>query len=109
MPNVSVTINGRLFDIACGPGEEERVKHLATLLRERMEKLSSSLGPVSESMLFAVTALLLTDELEQKTKEVQDIMDKKSNHDTERESLLSRAIEDMAIRIEAIATKLEAA
>ena len=25
MPNVSVTINGRLFDIACGEGEEARV------------------------------------------------------------------------------------
>lgn len=109
MPNVSVTINGRLFDIACGQGEEARVTHLASVLAARMENLSTSLGPVSESMLFAVTALLLTDELEQKTKEADELAANSKNIDQEKELLLVRAIEDMAIRIEALAAKLEAA
>lgn len=109
MPNVSVTINGRLFDIACGEGEEARVTHLASILAQRMEHLSSSLGPVSESMLFAVTALLLTDELEQKTKEAQELAASHKDIDQEKELLLAHTIEDMAIRIEALAAKLEAA
>ena len=58
-------------------------------------------------MLFTVTALLLTDELEQKTKEAEELAANSRNIDQEKELLLVRAIEDMAIRVEALAAKLE--
>jgi cell division protein ZapA len=35
MPTVTIPLNGRNYDIACGPGEEDRVQEVAARLRER--------------------------------------------------------------------------
>jgi cell division protein ZapA len=70
MPTVTIPLNGRNYDIACGPGEEERVQEVAARLRERMEGIAHSLGNAQEHFLFAVTSLLLADELEQREKEL---------------------------------------
>ena len=44
MPTVTIPLNGRTYDIACGPGEEDRVQEVAARLRGRMEEISRSLG-----------------------------------------------------------------
>ena len=72
MPTVTVFLNGRNYDVACGPGEEARVQEVAGRLRQRMEGLAKSLGSVQENLLFAVTSLLLADELEQREREVAE-------------------------------------
>ena len=72
MPTVTILLNGRNYDIACGPGEEARVEEVAARLRDRMEGISRSLGNAQENFLFAVTALLLADELEQREKELSE-------------------------------------
>ena len=50
MPTVTVLLNGRNYDIACGPGEEERVQEVAARLRERMEGIAHSLGNAQEQL-----------------------------------------------------------
>ena len=42
MPTVTIALNGRNYDIACGEGEEARVQELAGELRRRMEGLAKN-------------------------------------------------------------------
>ena len=109
MPTVTIPLNGRNYDIACGPGEEGRVQEMAARLRERMEGLNRSLGNVQENFLFAVTALLLADELEQREKELNAAREQLKDAAQHREINLANTLERLAGRIEAIAARLEAA
>jgi len=109
MPTVTVLLNGRNYDIACGPGEELRVEELAARLRTRMEGISRSLGGSQENFIFAVTALLLADELEQREKELSQLRGHQKDNSQHREVNLAKTLEKLAGRIEAIAARMEAA
>lgn len=109
MPTVTVLLNGRNYDIACGPGEETRVEELAARLRTRMEGVSRSLGGGQETFLFAVTALLLADELDQREKELIQLRGLQRENAQGREVTLAKTLEKLASRIEAIAARMEAA
>jgi cell division protein ZapA len=108
MPTVTIPLNGRNYDIACGPGEEDRVQEVAARLRERMEGIARSLGNAQENFLFAVTALL-ADELEQREKELTHARGQLRESAQHREINLANTLERLAGRIEAIAARLEAA
>jgi cell division protein ZapA len=109
MPTVTVALNGRNYDIACGAGEEARVQELAARLRARMEGVSRSLGGAQENFLFAVTSLLLADELEQREKELSHLRGQQKDMAQGREVTLAKTLDKLAGRIEAIAARLEAA
>lgn len=109
MPTVTIPLNGRNYDIACGPGEEERVQEVAARLRERMEGIARSLGNAQENFLFAVTSLLLADELEQRERELTHARGQLKDSAQHREVNLASTLERLAGRIEAIAARLEAA
>ena len=109
MPTVSVLLNGRSYDVACGAGEEDRVRELANRLRGRMEQLAKSVGAVPENLLFALTSLLLADELEQREKEVAQLQQERQSLEDGREAQLAHSLESLASKIEAIAERLKAA
>lgn len=109
MPTVSVLLNGRNYDVACGVGEEGRVQELANKLRGRMEQLSRSVGAVPENALFALTALLLADELEQRDREIAQMRVEQQNLADGREAQLANSLETLASKIDAIAARLQAA
>jgi cell division protein ZapA len=109
MPTVSVSLNGRNYDVACGVGEENRVLELAAKLRARMEQLGKSVGAVPENQLFALTALLLSDELDQRDREIAQLQAERQNLTDGREAQLANSLETLASKIEAIAARLQAA
>jgi cell division protein ZapA len=47
MPQLSVTVNGRTYSVACEEGDEEHLMALARYLDKRARELSSSVGQVS--------------------------------------------------------------
>ena len=63
MPQVSVTINGRQFRMACEDGEEARVTHLAEDLDGRIVQLRARFGEIGDMRLTVMAALALADEL----------------------------------------------
>jgi cell division protein ZapA len=109
MPTVTIPLNGRNYDIACGPGEEDRVQEVAARLRERMEGIAHSLGNAQEHFLFAVTSLLLADELEQREKELSQLRGTQKENAQGRGVDLAKTLDKLAGRIEAIAARMEAA
>lgn len=63
MPRVDIVLNGRSYPVACGEGEEERVRAIAAYIDDRVVQIRSSAGHVSDAHLLALTCLMLGDEL----------------------------------------------
>jgi cell division protein ZapA len=62
MPEVSVQIANRDYELACGDGEEERVQELAAYVDEKVTELRRQLPGTPEVKLLVFAALILADE-----------------------------------------------
>jgi cell division protein ZapA len=63
MGQVLLTITGRTYRISCRDGDEDRISRLGDEIAARAERITGSLGSVSEGQLLVMTALMLADEL----------------------------------------------
>jgi cell division protein ZapA len=63
MPQISVTINGRQFRMACENGEEARLTNLAADLDARIATLRARFGEIGDMRLTVMAALAVADEL----------------------------------------------
>lgn len=63
MSEVTITINGRHYDIACDAGQEGRIIDLAGYINEKIGSISGSGAAYNDSHLQILTLLVLTDEL----------------------------------------------
>ena len=71
MPQVSVTINGRQFRMACEDGEEEHLQKLAADLDQRISRLRTRFGEIGDTRLTVMAALTLADELAETREKLQ--------------------------------------
>ncbi|MBY0321003.1 MAG: cell division protein ZapA [Reyranella sp.] len=62
MPEVSVQIANRNYELACGDGEEARVQELAAYVDEKVTELRRQLPGTPEVKLLVFAALILADE-----------------------------------------------
>ena len=63
MPQVSISIANRTYELACGAGEEQRVHELAAYVDEKIGALRRQMPPgTPEVKLMVFAALLLADE-----------------------------------------------
>jgi cell division protein ZapA len=63
MAQVSVTINGRQFRMACEEGEEQNLVRLAEDLDQRIARLRERFGEIGDTRLTVMAALTVADEL----------------------------------------------
>ena len=61
MSEVALSIGGRTYRVACGPGEEERVSRLGAAINDKLSSMGNLSGNDAQNLLFA--ALLLADEV----------------------------------------------
>jgi cell division protein ZapA len=71
MPQVSVTINGRQFRMACEDGEEAHLQKLAADLDQRIGRLRARFGEIGDTRLTVMAALTLADELAETKEKLQ--------------------------------------
>jgi cell division protein ZapA len=71
MPQVSVTINGRQFRMACEDGEEAHLLLLAKDLDQRIAELRARFGEIGDARLTVMAALTLADELSDTKEKMQ--------------------------------------
>jgi cell division protein ZapA len=63
MPQVSINIANRIYELACGAGEEDRVHELAAYVDEKVSALRQRLPPgTPEIKLMVFAAILLAEE-----------------------------------------------
>jgi cell division protein ZapA len=63
MSQVSVTVNGRTYKLACEDGEETRLLQLAEIVRARMDAFVSQYGQIGDDRLLLMAAMTIADEL----------------------------------------------
>lgn len=63
MAQVTVQIGGRSYALACRDGDEAHLEALAGDLASRAERLTGSLGQMTEARLLLMSALMVADEL----------------------------------------------
>lgn len=98
---VSISIVGRSYEIACDEGQEQAVMALARDVDKRATELMRSVGQVGDARLLAMLALLMADE-------IGDLRRLLGQGDHPGDVRLAQGIDQMARRIESIADKLGA-
>ena len=109
MPMVSVSINGRSYEIACDAGQEDQLRKLADDLATRVDRLVEQIGQVGDARLMLMAGLLVADELETLRHGGGGAGPAQDRADLAELDALTNALGDLASRVEAIAEKLEAA
>ena len=111
-----IRIHGRDYDLACDDGEEEHLRFLADELDDRVRALASRMGGnPGESMALLLVALTMVDELAENKREIAQLAaDVKKGSKTapdgrlaELEDAMAITLEDIAVRIEKIASRIE--
>lgn len=100
MSNVNLSIGGRHYAVACGPGEEAHIERLGRTIDGKLSALPGAAGQ-SEARTLLFAALLLADEVHELRSGASAPAD---NGGTE----AAEALETLAERLEALAERLEA-
>lgn len=107
MAEVSVTIHGKVYGIACDDGQERRVQELGKYVDARLREIAGSGAATNESHLLVLTALVLADEIfDMKMAPQQAQIQQEERLDEEDERMIVDAINHLAARIDSVADRL---
>jgi cell division protein ZapA len=116
MSQVTVSISGRQFRMACEDGQEDHLRGLAKELDERIASLRERFGEIGDARLTVMAALMVADELseaqrkykrlEQDHAALQDARGAAAERQQATHTALVTAFNAAAERIEGMAKKL---
>ena len=116
MAQVTVSLNGRRYDIACDDGQEEHLTRLASYVDKRVTELVASVGQVGEARLLVMASLLVADELADTYAKLDALRADPAaggggtdpEGQREADAAAASEIEDLARRVEDVADRLKA-
>ena len=118
MAQVTVTINGRQFRMACEDGQEGHLMNLARELDSRISGLRAKFGEIGDTRLTVMAAITVADELaeaglrvkrlEEELAALQDARVATSDRNKAAQASLASALSAAAERIEGLTKKLNA-
>jgi cell division protein ZapA len=116
MTQVSVTINGRQFRMACEDGQEVHLMNLARELDARIGALRSKFGEIGDTRLTVMAAITVADELaeaatrikrlEEEIAALQSAQVATSDHNKAAQAAIASALGAAADRVESITKRL---
>ena len=113
MAEISITINGRSYGIACDDGQEKRVRELASYVDVRLREIARAGAASNESHLLVLTSIILADEIAEAraggpgARPVQQAPISGIQMTEDDEEAIVSAIDLLAARIDSIATNLQ--
>ena len=111
MAHISVSINGRKYQIACEDGQEAHLARLAAYVDRRINELVASVGQAGDAQLLVMASLMIADELSDAYAEVETLRagDRAATVRLDAEENLGAAMDSLAERIEGVAVRLKGA
>lgn len=116
MAEVSVTINGRVYRMACDPGQEDHLARLGRELDQRISQLRESFGEIGDTRLAVMAAIMVADELaelkrrlrtaDQEVQSLKDARERVAQRNEEADRVVAGILEETAERIERLAQGL---
>ena len=108
---VTIRLNGHPYQIGCGLGEEDHLGKLGNEVESVMQSLVASVGQIGEARLLAMVALILADRATTPLTVDPNTDAKVSSPETSavanaNDDAVAEVLEDAAVRIAALASKL---
>nr|WP_170616863.1 cell division protein ZapA [uncultured Ruegeria sp.] len=126
MPEVTIHIGGRGFDVSCQEGEEQFLQAAAQMLDDEAQVLSDQIGRMPESRMLLMAGLMLADKTAGTEEKVKSLEAKLAEFQAELETLrnapppepervevavvppsVTDTLGELAARAEALASMLE--
>ena len=63
MAQLTIEVNGRSYAVGCEDGQEAHLRRLAATIDYQVRQLAAEVGPLGETRLLLMAALMLADEL----------------------------------------------
>ena len=101
MAQVTLSVGGYQYQVACRDGEEPHLERLGALVDAKAIEARSAVGNASEVRQLLLSALLFADEAIEGNRAAPTVQAQAIPPD------LSASLEALAIRVEMIATRLE--
>jgi len=118
MAQVTVTIAGHVYRVACGEGEEAHLQGLALQIDQSIETLKREFGEIGDQRLTIMAAIRIADELAESKRriaelevEIVNLKSDKTNLTSEQDEWADRLAESLgetAARIERVTQNLNA-
>jgi cell division protein ZapA len=116
MAQVTVTIAGHVYRVACGEGEEAHLQGLARQIDERIETLKRNFGEIGDQRLMIMAAITIADELAEAKRRIAELEVEIVNIKSQKTSLageqdewaerLAESLGETAARIERLTQNL---
>ncbi|MEM8555838.1 MAG: cell division protein ZapA [Pseudomonadota bacterium] len=90
MPEVTINIGGRSFDVACQEGEQPFLESAAALLDAEAQVLTQQIGRIPELRLLLMSGLMLADKTAGLEDQLAILKDKLASHEALIEELSAR-------------------
>ena len=108
MGQVSITIRGRHYQIACDDGQEAHIARLGRYLDQQAEQVAATAkNTVSDALLLVMVGLLVADELSDATAAAERATEQAAAAKINADREVAAAISALAERIEDIAGRVE--
>jgi cell division protein ZapA len=105
MSQISVTIDGRKYRLACNEGEEARLESLAGLIDQKIGEMRKTFGEIGDQRLVIMAALTLADNLTEARDEAST--ERKRSEDAERRvNAIASSLAALGSRLESVAARL---
>lgn len=105
MAQVSVTIDGRRYRVACNEGEEARLELLAGMIDDKIGELRASFGEIGDQRLVVMAALTIADNLAEARDEA--VAERKRSEAAQaRAAAVASNLDALGSRLEALAARL---
>src|SRR3712207_2424735 len=116
MAQVNLTVNGRVYRMACEDGQEQHVDELGTRFNAAIDELRGALGEIGDQRLLVMAGILMTDRLDDAERrlkraetDIRDLRDSRRDSQARMEGLeenFAASLIAAAARIEQIAERL---
>jgi len=110
MAEVTLTISGRNYRMACDDGQEEHLANLGRLVDAKIAAMRASFGEIGDMRLTVMAGIVIADELSEAQRRVRDLEEKirrMQNADEDALSLADEETAEAAEMIDSLAERLE--
>ena len=73
MAQVSITIGGRTYRMACDDGQEEHLMRLGVELDQKLGQLRDAFGEIGDTRLTVMAAIMVSDELSEARRRIRNL------------------------------------
>ncbi|HDY96569.1 MULTISPECIES: cell division protein ZapA [Sulfitobacter] len=102
MPEVSISIGGRQFEVSCQEGEEDYLHSAAKMLDDEAQVLSDQVGRMPEARMLLMAGLLLADKTASVEDKIKEARAQLAERDAELASLRNVVVEPERIEVAVI-------